>query len=111
MNSMDERIFSVLADATYACSYWASTVDYDKSKLTKGKKFDTFEEKLLDCLKNGGIVTYYDIEDKTPYEVTYEKMEKGINKLLKIHKGNWERIVDYSDQILQYCLFGEVVFG
>lgn len=111
MNSMDEKIFDVLADATYVCAYWAGSVDYDHTKLTKGKKFECFEEKLLDCLKNGGTVTYFDIEDGTPYEVTYEKMQNGISKLLKKHKGNWEKLVDYSDQILQFCIFGEIVFG
>ena len=108
--TMDEMILDTLATCTYACAYWAGSVDYQKEKLTEGKKYECFEDKLLDCLKNGGVVTYFDIEDDTPYEVTYEKMEKGITKLLKKHK-SWDVIEDYSDEILQFCIFGRVVFS
>ncbi|SHI60892.1 hypothetical protein SAMN02745671_01131 [Anaerovibrio lipolyticus DSM 3074] len=106
--TIEEKLLDVLADATYACSYWAGRLDYEKEKLTKGK-YEYFEERLVDCLMNGGKVTYYDIEDNEPYVLTLDKFKEGIAKLEKEH--DWEYWEDYSDEVLQVCLFGKVVFG
>ena len=70
-----------------------------------GKKYEYFEERLVDCLMNGGKVTYYDIEDNEPYVLTLEKFKEGIAKLEKEH--DWEYWEDYSDEVLQVCLFGK----
>lgn len=56
----------------------------------------------------GKTLTLYDIEDESEiWTLTLDKLLKGIS----IAMCNSEDIEDESDSVMQYALFGELVFG
>ena len=56
----------------------------------------------------GKTVTLYDIEDEDEvWTLTLDKLLKGI----AIAMSNGEDIEDEADSVMQYALFGELVFG
>ena len=56
----------------------------------------------------GKAVTLYDIEDEDEvWTLTLDKLLKGIGIALS----NGEDIEDEADNVMQYALFGELVFG
>ena len=56
----------------------------------------------------GKTVTLYDIEDEDEvWALTLDKLLKGI----AIAMSNGENIEDEADNVMQYALFGELVFG
>ena len=56
----------------------------------------------------GKTVTLYDIEDEDEvWTLTLDKLLKGISIALS----NDEDIEDEADSVMQYALFGEIVFG
>ena len=74
-----------------------------------------------DQISRGGILKLYDNEDDACYELTLEKFQKGLQKFLE-ERG--KEVIDEhgaldtteldandADLIVQYALFGEVVYG
>ena len=79
-----------------------------------------------DQISRGGILKLYDNEEDEVYELTLEKFKKGVMmylsdpqapyNIIDIDKGDYTLDCgmvdgDVADMIVQYALFGEVMFG
>ena len=79
-----------------------------------------------DQISRGGILKLYDNEEDEVYELTLEKFKKGVMmylsdpqapyNIIDIDKGDYILDCgmvdgDVADMIVQYALFGEVMFG
>ena len=79
-----------------------------------------------DQISRGGILKLYDNEEDEVYELTLEKFKKGVTmylsdphapcNIIDIDKGDYTLDCgmvdgDVADMIVQYALFGEVMFG
>ena len=105
-----EEIVDLLSTALYGSPWWEvdnSTEEYNQAKG------DTIEEKLADMLLKDQSVYLIDMEEDTPYELTLDKLCKGIGLFIK-NGGNTD-IDDYdlvdADSVLQYAIFEEVIWG
>jgi hypothetical protein len=94
-------------------NYWAGlrlTADWTPKPL--GLPNSEWAAKLI---IEGKTVKLYDIEDKaTDFELTLKGLLFGIQKYYlatnyQIDKENWD--AESADCIIQYALFGEIVFG
>lgn len=104
-------IENIVVDALECVStYWAgldnTTPEWDaKPKDLPVSQFATA------LLLSGKSVKLYDIEDDTEeWELTLEKLLKGIGKAM-LDGRTIEDIEDDADTALQYALFGEIVYG
>lgn len=111
-NPTDNQLLNVLADATYASAYWCA---YIKSSISPKKLVGDYrEDKWLDCLKRGGTLTVFDVEDAIdPAPITYQQLINGYKKALTIGTFMYESQRDgsFADAVLQIAAFGDVIFG
>lgn len=105
-----DEIVDILSTALYGSFYWKvdnTTKEYEEAKG------NTIEDKLADILLNDKDVILIDTEEDEAYTLDLAKLYKGIE--LYIKNGGHIIIEDYdfndADSILQYALFGEIVFG
>lgn len=97
------------------CNYWLGLDNADRTEWIekpKGEPNSTWATKIL---LDGGTIHFYDIEDED------EKWELTLKKLIKGYELNTkERPFDSdikngdattADCIIQYALFGELVYG
>lgn len=102
-------------------NYWAgldnSTSSWEsvrKMLANKNDELPTLEEIAAELLLTGFRVTLYDIEDYDEWELTGEKLIEGI--CVAIENNDWDGDMDTvdgcaGDCIIQYALFGEIVYG
>lgn len=91
-------------------SYWCSQLEV-KDNDYKGANFTS------EVLTRGGsvILQYEDGEDTETQELTIEKLEKGIQ--MAVDAGMWDGDdvcdvdSDVADNIIQFAIFGELVYG
>ena len=64
----------------------------------------------FELLYNGERLRFYDTEDETEvWHLTWEKLIKGVEKFGGVKEEDIDATV--ADQIIQYALFGKIVFG
>ncbi|MEC2335056.1 MULTISPECIES: hypothetical protein [Bacillus subtilis group] len=94
-------------------SYWMglnnSTAEWNEKP--KGEPLSMWAAKLL---LDGHFVHLYDIEDGEEFSLNLEKLLAGVSIYVSKHregvdKENWDSLS--SDCIIQYALFGELVYG
>lgn len=124
LNSIDhEMLVDLLCTATYGC-------DWLEIKTLKSERFmdEEVEESVRDewCredrwanrLLKGGHIVCIDYEDESRYELTLDDIKRGLEKAR-----DGEAVRDYADfvnetddyftcnNLLQVCIFGEVIYG
>ena len=94
--SINEQIKSMKPDDYYNHPHFKTTSDIVRELLLEGKS-----------------ITLEDAEDDSKWELTLEKLKKGIELwLFHNERGNINNIdSDNADQIVQYAIFGELTFG
>lgn len=117
-----DDLVDLLSTALCGCSYWCSELDYDdndykeaKVRLNEnGNNNVCYEEVLVEILEDGKSIYWIDCEEDERYELTLEKLLNGIKKNAEerphdcdLESGDAETM----DCIIQYALFGEVIFG
>ena len=105
-----EEIVDLLSTALYGSPWWKVDNSTEEYKQADG---DTIEEKLADMLLKDQSVYLIDMEEDTPYELTLDKLCKGIGLFIK--NGGSTDIDDYdlvdADSVLQYAIFDEIIWG
>lgn len=124
LNSIDhEMLVDLLCTATYGC-------DWLEIKTLKSERFmdEEVEESVRDewCredrwanrLLKGGHIVCIDYEDESRYELTLDDIKRGLEKAR-----DGEAVRDYADfvnetddyftcnNLMQVCIFGEVIYG
>lgn len=128
---MSERQFSVRVNIDYedvanllvgivesgASSYWCHIDDSVKPKEWVFKfENDDNEYESLYPLNGGKLVIIDDEEDKT-YDLTLEKIERGLVLMANESPDHFADIVNEkgdnatADVFLQYCLLGQIIYG
>ena len=88
-------------------NYWC-----DSAKAKGGNFFG--QEFLSEILPKGGTIILK--AENKEYELTFSKLKKGIAKFRKVNNisEKWENI-DYdatdADCIIQYAIFGKIIYG
>ena len=119
----DEDILDIMSSAVYGIAYWVQTMKYPDGKSLG----DNAEEHVAN---GGSVIVVIDepIEDGGPVEFPIDKFTvlKGVEKylaegnrpynILEVDSGEFVLDcgmidADVSDMIIQYGLFGEIVFG
>lgn len=103
---------------------YSSGIDYcfNKEKYAKFKvEGNCYEDNLLNLLKNGGRLKFVDFEgDKEVYFLTLQSATEKLkeiedinilNKVKDILEENGTADVWHGYDILQFVLFGEVIYG
>ena len=87
-----------------------------RQRLVEREKADMkpcYEDVLAEILESGGKLTVYDREDDKDHELTLEKLLNGWKKYAEDH--NADDFDEYdgvsADCIMQYAIFGEVIYG
>lgn len=104
-----QQIENIIVDALEACScYWVG-LDNSTPEWKGCPKDMPLAQYAVQMLMEGKEVTLFDIEDEEEvWTLTMEKLLQGIGVALQ---NGVEDIEDGSDEILQYALFGELVYG
>ena len=101
-------------------NYWCRKA---RIKLTEDKKYLGISEEDLpsvefasDAIGFGGTVVLFDAESDEKWELTNEKMLKGIARYCLENNENLSDLLDNhdactADNIIQYALFDEIVYG
>jgi len=94
-------------------NYWCGHVEWEHEKYPKpnGVPVSTYCAMLLN---KGVALTLFDIEDESEiFELTYEKLLKGVelNLINRPFDSDLENMdVTTADCIIQYAVFGEIVY-
>jgi len=113
-----ENLFLVaMCNALGYMTGYGLELEYNEEEYNKARKEGLcYEDVLLEMLRNGGTLTFNDIECDGEYTKTitiqdvHDKVaETPLNHLMDAI--NEEGDADTSDAILQTVFFGEVVFG
>lgn len=114
----DEDLTDIISCCICDIGYWAC-IDNDSNEWWAARrelpKDATIEDIILHILKNGERVTLIDVEDDEEFWIlTFDDFIKGIKMV--IQSGDWDGDVytldgAIGDEIFQYALFNEIVFG
>ena len=116
----EDIFFYSLANGLGYMSGYGLELKWDQNEYKKAKeKLDsetTFEDVLMEILRDGGSITFEDIEYDGEYNSTItikdvrEKVKTApYRNIINIIDGNGD--ADDADAILQTVFFGEVIFG
>ncbi|MGM9969826.1 MAG: hypothetical protein ACI35S_05455 [Anaeroplasma sp.] len=104
-----DKISDLLCTALYGNCLW--TVDNTTNEYLKAMG-ETIEDKLADILLSGQNITLIDTEEDEAYSLSLEELYRGIE--LFIENGGSSNIEEYdfndADDVLQYALFGQIVW-
>lgn len=122
-NITHENLVDLLCTATYGC-------DWLEIKTLKSERFmdEEVEQSVRDgwCLEDkwahrllkGGHIVCLDYEDEVRYELTLDDIKKGLEKARDGEAvRDWADFCDENDDyftcnnLLQVCMFGEVIYG
>lgn len=105
-----EEITDLLSTALYGSPWWEVDNSTDEYKKAHG---DTIEDSLADMLLKGQKVILIDMEEDESYELTLDKLYRGLEMFIK--NGGSINIEDYdleeADSVLQYAVLGDVIWG
>lgn len=115
-------VYYVLCFEACGFDYWGELCsdekDYEaaRQRLTEREKADMkpcYEDVLAEILESGGKLTVYDREDDKDYELTMEKLLNGWKKYVEDYNAyDFDKYDGISaDCIMQYAIFGEVIYG
>lgn len=108
----EKEIKNILCDIESAISYWG-TLDIDDSIELNNNEY--LEDYLFENLLNNKTISIIDIENNNKkYSLTLEKLLKGIG--LNFEKRSWDSHLEdidsvCRDSIIQYALFGELMYS
>ena len=123
----NDQMIDILSAMDYSIHYWVKMLstwpmEYERAaKLYKqsihSSEEPTYEDILLYVLKSGGkllIELYEKVEGKNEYFLTLEGIKEGLSKGMTIGHistaiSQWDAH-DY-DAVIQFSLFGELIFG
>lgn len=114
-----DNLVDIFSTATYGSDWLAIKRPKRFNHLIKPES-DCIEEKWVDVLLGGGMVAafiYEDDEEPARKEFSLEDMEVGLKKFMEERPQDYADLVsedgDYytASNLMQYVLFGEVVFG
>jgi len=95
-------------------NYWVDSIDIGGEK-PKGMPYSMW---AAQAINSGGAVRIYPKDYPDVYRLTKEKLIKGVQMWINTHKYASQRLPDAgdidagdADSILQFALFGELVFG
>lgn len=118
-----EDLESILADGLMQSNYLqllieSGSEDYNNAKLHyMGEEDVTFEGVLATILLQGKHIELRDCEDGKTYQLTLDKIKNAFNLCLNNDSETFANIVtenyDYTDMdiLLQFALFGEIIYG
>lgn len=102
--------------------YWGELCsdekDYEaaRQRVTEREKTDIkpcYEDVLAEILEGGGKLTVYDREEDKDYDLTMEKLLNGWKKYIEEYTAydfdEYDAIS--ADCIMQYAIFGDVIYG
>ena len=100
----------------YWCSRAVGKRDTDRNYLGVAPEDRDNVQYISDVVSNGGTLVLFDAESSDKWELTLEKMMKGIEMHCTDNKVAPSELMDGydandADNIIQYALFGELVFG
>lgn len=115
-------IETILDGAFDFCEYWAEEIRLDVSNVgivSEQVEVETTMSKYALALLNGGTINFVDIEDSNKvYVLDYKGLLKGVEMFITNHKKydiskmfNGQEDAYDMDIIIQYAIFGELVFG
>ena len=122
----DDDLVNILCGATStACSGWATELDWDddcysearEMLIGSGRKVNNIcmEDVLLQLLKMGNDLRFWDDEDEEWHELDMEKLINGIESYMNSEYCESVDIDDWDDTdfdaVIQYALFDELVYG
>ena len=112
----DEDIDDIMSSALDCISYWCSACE------VKGGKY--LGDYASEQISRGGTLILYEAADDGKWELTKEKFIKGLKIYFRNHSLDVLDVLDGSliidcgmvdgevaDTIVQYALFGELVYG
>ena len=121
----DGDLINILCGATGSACSWCSDINFDNNCYKKAKnnlievyknnKDICYEDVLLQMLKNGDVITFYDEEDDEEFLLSLDVFIKGIERYMSsddcssMDIDEWDDI-DF-DGVIQYAFFNELVFG
>lgn len=106
--------------------YWACLLNDDRHWIKAREQWKTEHNGETPCycdvayqvMKNNHAVKFEDVEDGSIYELTLDKLLNGCKIYVEKTKRDIHQIMNDSDfdaedadMIIQYALFGEIVFG
>lgn len=105
-----QAIDDIMGTALDSITYWCC-----RAKVV-GKYLGEYAS---DQISRGGTLVLYDAESSDKWELTLDKflngvklaMEQGDISLESVRQSNYDIDGTAADTIIQYALFGEVVFG
>lgn len=101
----DEELVDLMETALQGVSYWAG-----EAKVTKdGQDVEDFDGWTSEALPRGFDVAIWDAEEEKWHTLTLEKLLTGLSKRTSFDPENYDTID--GDAIIQYALFGEVVYA
>ena len=115
----EDDIETILSGASCGTSYWCSKMSIPKEICCKySKKGDSVESVYARALKEGFSIAFTDMEGEI-YTLNYDNLLKGVETFIEkskhtnIHEIFREGNEDMFDMdfIIQYALFGEIIFG
>ena len=116
-----DDLVNIICGALTGCSYWCDfdfePTDYAEAKQRlkdRGNNDICYEEVLVEILEGGKSLWLKDTEEDEMYELTLDKLLNGIRDNCEdrpddcdIDEGDDETM----DCIIQYGLFGQILFG
>ena len=119
-----QDLVDILSGALSGCSYWCSSVNYDKAeyeiarneyKKSSTKDYCCYEDVLAQMLSSEKTLFFYDGEEDAEYALDLEILKKGISKAIQNGVANADNFEEADDEtfdcIIQYAVLGEVVYG
>ena len=122
----DDDLISILCGATStACAGWVVQLDWDDESYSKAREMlinsghkesdICLEDVLLQLLKNGDQITFYDAETEEAYSLSLYMLFSGIESYMNSEYCETMDIDDWDDTdydaVIQYAFFGELAFG
>lgn len=103
----DEDIDNIVDSAINWCTYWCDFLEYGKKPISKVTA-------MSEALTHGGTLMFhidepYDKNGKQDFELTIEKLLKGIEEYGEYDFDNFDGPM--SDAVVQQSLFGEVIYA
>lgn len=103
----EEELDDIVDAAVNYSHYWYDNIEYGKEPEVKGGA-------MSEALSLGGTLIFsidepFEDGGKTKFELTTDKLIKGIESYGGIDIENYDGVV--ADDILQQALFGEVIYG
>lgn len=116
VNITNEQINDLMVAALEGgINYWCGRVTLKEGSLTPEQKEKM--EYISDAISLGGVLIIEDVETDETWELTKDKFLTGVEKTIEWGEfKNVEEMFDNhdaetADVLLQYAIFGEIVFG